>query len=96
MRDSIRSTTSFFHTSKVVHPGLDDHLRIPKFIHKGIISRMQNLEAISPSLLCVGVVFLIFGCPFDWENQMCPPIQVPMVLLRSLLFIGTVRLVGAA
>ena len=28
MRDSIGSATSFFHTSMVVHPGSDDHLRI--------------------------------------------------------------------
>ena len=35
MRDSIRSETSFFHTSMVVQPGLDDHLCIHRFIHKG-------------------------------------------------------------
>ena len=31
MRDNIGSTTSFFHTSMVLHPGLDDHLQIRKF-----------------------------------------------------------------
>ena len=38
MRDSIGSTTSFFHTSMVVHPGLNDHLHIRKFVHKGLLS----------------------------------------------------------
>ena len=37
-RDSIGSTTSFFHTSMVLHPGSDYHLRIPKIIHKGLLS----------------------------------------------------------
>ena len=37
MRDSIGSVTSFFNTSMVVHPGLDDHLRIHKFIHKVLL-----------------------------------------------------------
>ena len=38
MRDSIGSVTLFFHTSMVVHPGSDDHLRIYKFIHEGLLS----------------------------------------------------------
>ena len=38
MRNSVGSTTSFFHTSMVVHPGLDNHLRIRKCIHKGLLS----------------------------------------------------------
>ena len=46
MRDSVGSTTSFFHTSMVVHPESDDHLRICKFIYKGLLSsllmRQQN------------------------------------------------------
>ena len=44
MRDSIGSTTSFFHTSMVVHPGLDDHLRIRKFIHKGLLSSLLKKQ----------------------------------------------------
>ena len=40
MRDSIGSTTSFFNTSMVVHPGSDDHLRIGKFVHKGLLSSL--------------------------------------------------------
>ena len=36
MRESIGSTTSFFHTAMVVNPGSDDHLRICKFIHEGL------------------------------------------------------------
>ena len=44
MRDSIGSTTSFFHTSMVVHPGLDDHLRIRKFIHKGLLSSLSKKQ----------------------------------------------------
>ena len=44
MRDSIGSTTSFFHTSMVVHPGLDDHLRIHKFIHKGLLSSLSKKQ----------------------------------------------------
>ena len=42
MRDSIGSATSFFHTSMVVHPGSDDHLRIRKFIHKGLLSLLSK------------------------------------------------------
>ena len=38
IKDSIGSTTSFFHTSMVVHPGLDDHLHICKFINKCLLS----------------------------------------------------------
>ena len=44
IRDSIEYTTSFFHTSIVVHPGLDDHLRIPKFIHKGLLSLLSKKQ----------------------------------------------------
>ena len=42
MRDSIGSTTSFFHTSMVVHPVSDDHLSIRKFIHKGLLSSLSK------------------------------------------------------
>ena len=38
MRDSIESTTSFFHTLMVIHPGSNDHLRIRKFIHDSLLS----------------------------------------------------------
>ena len=44
MRDSIGSTTSFFHTSMVVHPGLDDRLCIRKFIHKGLLSSLLKKQ----------------------------------------------------
>ena len=45
MRDSIGSTTySFFHTSMVVHPGSDDHLRIRKFIHEGLLSSLSKKQ----------------------------------------------------
>ena len=44
MRDSIGSTTSFFHTSVVVHPGSDDHLRIRKFIHKDLLSSLSKIQ----------------------------------------------------
>ena len=40
MSDIIKSTTSLFHTSMVVHPGLDDHIRIRKFIHNGLLSSL--------------------------------------------------------
>ena len=42
MRDSIGSTTLFFHTSMVAHPELNDHLRIRKFIHKGLLSLLSK------------------------------------------------------
>ena len=42
MRDSIGSATSCFHTLMVVHPGSDDHLRIHKFIHKGLLSSLST------------------------------------------------------
>ena len=48
MKNSIGSTTLFFHTSMVVHPGSDDHLRIRKFVHKGmlysLLKKQQNGE----------------------------------------------------
>ena len=44
MRDSIGSTTSFFYISMVVHPGSDDHLRIHKFIHKGLLSSLSKKQ----------------------------------------------------
>ena len=42
MRNSIGSTTSFFHTLMVVHPRSDDHLRIRKFMHKGLLSLLSK------------------------------------------------------
>ena len=44
MRESIGSTTSFFHTSMVVNPGSDDHLHIRKFIHEGLLSFLLKKE----------------------------------------------------
>ena len=44
MRDSIESTTSFFHTSMVVHPGSDNQLRIRKFIHEGLLSSLSKKQ----------------------------------------------------
>ena len=38
MIDSIKSTTSFFHTSMVLHPGSDDRLNIHKCIHESLLS----------------------------------------------------------
>ena len=42
MRNSVRSTTSFFHISMVVNSGSNDHLRIRKFIHKGLLSSLTK------------------------------------------------------
>ena len=39
-------------------------------------SPVCNLETISPPPLRGGVVVHISGCPFDWWNQVCPPIQI--------------------
>ena len=44
MRDSVGSTTLFFHTSMVVHPGSNDHLRIRKFIHEGLLSSLLKKQ----------------------------------------------------
>ena len=44
MRDSIGSTTLFFHTSMVVHPGSDEHLHLRKFIHKGLVSSLSKKQ----------------------------------------------------
>ena len=44
MRNSIRSITSFFHTSMVVQTRLDDHLRIRKFIYKGLLSSLLKKQ----------------------------------------------------
>ena len=42
MKDSVGSTTSFFHISIVVHPGSNDHLLIRKFIHEGLLSLLSE------------------------------------------------------
>ena len=44
MRDSIGSVTSFFHTSRVLQPGLDDQLRIRKFIHESLLSSLLKKQ----------------------------------------------------
>ena len=44
MRESIGSTTSFFHMSMMVNPGSDDHLRLRKFIHKGVLSSLSKKQ----------------------------------------------------
>ena len=44
MKDSDGSTTLFFHTSMVAHPGLNDHLHIRKFIHKGLLSSLSKKQ----------------------------------------------------
>ena len=44
MRDSIGSTTSFFHASMVSHLGLDDHLRIHKFRNVGLLSLLSKKQ----------------------------------------------------
>ena len=44
MKDSIVSTTSFIYTPMVVNPGSDDHLRIRKFIHKGLLSSLSKKQ----------------------------------------------------
>ena len=44
MRDSIRSTTSFFRTSIVVHLGSDEYLQTRKFIHKGLLSSLSKKQ----------------------------------------------------
>ena len=44
MRDNIESATSFFHTLMVLHPESDDHLRIHKFIHKGLLSSLSKKQ----------------------------------------------------
>ena len=42
MRNSVGSTTSFFHVSMVVNSGSNDHLRIRKFIHEGLLSSLSK------------------------------------------------------
>ena len=44
MRDSIGSATSFFYTSMIVHPGSDDHFRIRKLIHEGLLSSLSEKQ----------------------------------------------------
>ena len=44
MRNIVRSTASFFHTSMMVHPGSNDHLRIHKFMHKGLLSLLSKKQ----------------------------------------------------
>ena len=57
MKDSIGSTASFFHTSMVVYPGSDNHLRIRKFVHKGLLSSLskkQQNEEVSLNNVALG------------------------------------------
>ena len=42
IRNSVGSTTSFFHTSMVVNTGSNNHLCIRKFIHKGLLSSLSK------------------------------------------------------
>ena len=44
MRNSVGSTTSFFHTSMVVNTGSNDHLSICKFIHKGLLLSLSKKQ----------------------------------------------------
>ena len=44
MRDSIGSTTWFFYTSIVLHPGSDDHLCIHKCIHECLLSSSSKKQ----------------------------------------------------
>ena len=44
IRNSVGSTTSFFHTSMVMNPGSNDHLRIHKFIHEGLLSSLSKKQ----------------------------------------------------
>ena len=44
MRNSVGSTTSFFHTSVVVNTGLHNHLYIRKFIHEGLLSSLSKKQ----------------------------------------------------
>ena len=44
MRNSVGSTTSFFFTSMVVNTKSNDHLRIRKFIHKGLLSSLSKKQ----------------------------------------------------
>ena len=44
MSNSVGSTTSFFHTSMVVNTGSNNHLRIRKFIHQGLLSSLSKRQ----------------------------------------------------
>ena len=44
IRESIGSTTSFFHRSIVVHPGSDNHLCIHQFIYEGLLSSLSSKQ----------------------------------------------------
>ena len=43
-RDSIGSTTSFFHTSMVEHSGLDNYLHIHRFIQEGLLFLLSKKQ----------------------------------------------------
>ena len=62
MRDSVGSTTSFLHTSMVVHLGLGNYLRICKFIHKDLFSSLtkqqQNVK-VSLSNVALGFDYML-------------------------------------
>ena len=58
MKDSIRSETSFLHTSIILHLGSDDHLHIHKFVYKGLFSsslKKQKNGKVSLNNAIVGV-----------------------------------------
>ena len=44
IKDSIGSIASFLHTSMMVHPRLDDYLRIHKCIHEGLLSSLSKKQ----------------------------------------------------
>ena len=61
MKDSVGSITSFFHTSIVVHPGLNDHLCIRKFIQEGLLSSLLKKQQNGK----VSIYNAVFG--FDYK-----------------------------
>ena len=69
-RNSVGSTASFFHTSMVVNLGSNDHLRIRKFVHEGLLSSLwkkQQNRKVSMNNAALGFDYMlsikiIYGC----------------------------------
>ena len=52
MKDSVRSTTSLFHTSMAVHPGSNDHLPIHKLQMSVVFTIKETTECKSINEQC--------------------------------------------
>ena len=60
MNDSIRTITSYFHTSMVVHQGSNDYLQIRKWIHGNMLSSSSKKQRNRKVSLNNGILRVVY------------------------------------